>query len=323
RYATQHTNHLFPCDYFPFAYETQTDHLTGKRDGILIKARAAGVIPKIMHVQNSAEYWNRSASLVHTDSTGERDAVLPPEVRIYAVGGAQHGWGDDDKPASSQVGQLPNNPTDYRPHLRAALTALDEWIKEGTEPPPSVYPRIDQATLVSREKTNWQALPGIRFPEVIQQAELLDYGPRFSSQGQIDFHPPKRLGHYSVRVPSCDSGNNDQGMLQLPAIAVPIATYTGWNLRGREIGAENEMVMLRGAFIPFSRTSEDRKSIGDPRPALLERYQSFDDYLQRFQAAAEGLARDRYLLKEDIPRLLRRAERNRWRFETKPLPNAE
>lgn len=316
RYATQHTNHLFPCDYFPFAYAVQTDHLTGKKDGLLVQARAADVVPKIMHIQNSAEYWNRSGSLVHTDTQGEKDAAIPPEVRIYAIGGAQHGWGDDEKPASSQVGQLPNNPTDYRPHLRAALTTLNDWIKDGTEPPPSVYPRIDQGTLVPRQETKWQPLPGVRYPEVIQQAELLDYGPRFFSEGQIDFHPPKRLGGYPVRVPACNRGNNDRGMLQLPAIAVPIATYTGWNLRGQEIGAENEMTMLRGAFLPFQRTEKDRKSIGDPRPALLERYESFEDYLQQFQAAAEELAGQRYLLKEDVPRLIERAKRNRWRFES-------
>lgn len=315
RYATQHTNHLFPCDYFPFAYEMQTDHLTGNKDGILVKARAAGVVPKIMHVQNSAEYWNRSASLVHTDTRGQTDAILPPEVRIYSIGGAQHGWGDDEKPASSQVGQLPNNPTDYRPHLRAALTALNQWIEEDRAPPPSVYPRIDQGTLVTRQNTGWQPLPGVRYPEVIQQAELLDFGPRFSSHGQLDFHPPKRLGRYSVRVPACDQGNNDRGMLQLPTIAVPIATYTGWNLRGREIGAENEMTMLRGAFLLFRRTQEGRQSVGDPRPALLERYQSFDDYLERFQSAAEELVRQRYLLNEDVPRLIQRAKRNRRWFE--------
>ena len=315
RYATQHANHLFPCDLFPFAYETQTDHLTGKRDGLLVRARKAGVVPKIMHIQNSAEYWHRSGSLVHTDTKGRQDAAIPPEVRIYAVGGAQHGWGNDEVPASPQIGQLPNNPTDYRPHLRAALTALDEWIQKGTEPPSSVYPRIDQGTLVDRKHTHWQSLPGVRYPDVMQQAELLDYGPQFYSRGRIDFHPPKRLDLYPVLLPACDAGNNDWGMLKLPAIAVPVGTYTGWNLRGREIGAENEMTMLRGGFLPFARTREERQAVGDPRPSLLEQYESFDDYLRQFQAAAEELVRQRYLLEEDIPRLLERAKRNRKRFE--------
>ena len=40
------------------------------------------------------------------------------------------------------------NPGDYRPYLRALLDALDAWVRDGTPPPPSVYPRIDQGTLV-------------------------------------------------------------------------------------------------------------------------------------------------------------------------------
>ena len=315
RYATQHVEHLFPCDVFPFTYDVQQDHLTGRSDGILDRPREAGVVPKIMHIHNSAEYWHRSASLVHTDTKGLRDMELPQEVRLYAVGGAQHGWGDDETPESPQLGQLRNNPTDYRPHLRAALTAMTEWIEKGAPPPESVYPRIADGTLVSWQHTGWQALPGVRFPEVIQQPELVDYGPRFESEAIIDHHPPRRLDVYPVLVPACDQDNNDQGMLKLPATMVPIGTYTGWNLRDRQMGAENEMTMLRGSFLPFRRLREERLAVGDPRPALLERYRSFEDYLQKYQAAAEALVKRRHLLAEDVPRLMKRARRNRTYFE--------
>jgi hypothetical protein len=315
RFASQHTNHLFPGDMFPFAYDSQHDHLSDSTDGLLVRAREAGVVPKIMHIQNSAEYWHRSGSLVHTDTSGTRDAALPPEVRIYAVGGARHGWGDDTVPERLQDGSLPLNPTDYRPHLRAALTAMDAWIREDMEPPPSVYPRIDGGTLVALEEADWRPLPGVRFPEVIQQPEWLDYGAEFRSRGRIDFHPPKRLGTYTVLVPACDADNNDRGLLQLPAIAVPVGSYTGWRLRDRSMGAENELKMLDGVFIPFPHTRQERMAVGDPRPALLERYRDFEDYLQQFQAAAERLVKQRYLLAEDVPRLLQRAARNRKLFE--------
>lgn len=321
RFATQHVSHLFPCDQFPFAYEVQQDKLTGETDGLLVRARKANVVPKIMHIQNSAEYWHRSGSPVHTDPEGLHDADIPPEVRIYAVGGAQHSWGDDEKSANPQTGQLPTNPTDYRPHLRAALIAMDEWIRGIAEPPKSVYPRIDNGTLVSREKADWRPLPGIRFPEVMQQAEWLDYGPHFHTKGQIDFHPPKRRGVYGVLVPNCDDDNNDRGMLQLPAIAVPVGTYTGWNLRAQSLGAEEEMSMLLGSFMPFARTREDRLALGDPRPSLEEKYKDFDDYLAHFQRAADRLVRQRHLLAEDVPRLVERAKWNRTRFEA-PTGNA-
>jgi hypothetical protein len=311
RFATQHVEHLFPCDMFPFAYETQRDHLTNRSDGLLIATREAGVVPKIMHIHNSAEYWHRSASLVHTDTPGLRDADIPAEVRIYAVGGAQHGWGDDETPASPEVGQLRNNPTDYRPHLRAALSAMEEWIKAGTEPPPSVYPKIADGTLVSWQNTGWRPVPGVRFPDVIQQPELVDYGPRFQSEGILEFHPPRRRAVYPVLVPGCDEDNNDRGMLRLPALKVPLGTFTGWNLRGVEIGAESEMTMLRGAYLPFPATREERLALGDPRPAIRERYKSFADYFQQYQAAAEELVQQRHLLPEDVPRLLERARANR------------
>src|SRR5690606_9622422 len=143
-----HVSHAFPCDMFPFTYEVQRDPHTGREDGILKQARTANVVPKIMHIQNSAEYWHRSGSLVHTDPLGTRDAEIPPEVRIYAIAGAQHGWGNDLVARPPETGQLTNNPSDYRPHLRAMLLALEAWARDDVAPPESVYPRIADKTLV-------------------------------------------------------------------------------------------------------------------------------------------------------------------------------
>ncbi len=90
RYNSQHVNHEFPCDMFPFTYSEQQAPHTGRTDSLLRRARAANVVPKIMHVQTSAEYWHRSGSLAHTVPLGDADAELPAEVRMYAIGGAQH-----------------------------------------------------------------------------------------------------------------------------------------------------------------------------------------------------------------------------------------
>src|SRR6185312_15685166 len=120
----QHDEHLFPADYFPFTYGDSTDPFTGKNDGILKKARASGTVPKVFHTQSSSEYWHRSASLVHTDPLGKRDAEIPPEVRIYSFGGTQHGAGSG-LAGERGSGQLPANPSDYRPFMRALLLALD------------------------------------------------------------------------------------------------------------------------------------------------------------------------------------------------------
>src|SRR5207248_2498987 len=116
--------------------------------GILRRSAAGGpqLVPKVMHTQSAAEYWHRSGSLVHTDPLGTRDAEIPEGVRIYAFGGTQHGPAAD--PPGRGVADNLLNPADYRPFLKALLDALDAWVRYGTAPPPSVYPRIDQKTLV-------------------------------------------------------------------------------------------------------------------------------------------------------------------------------
>ncbi len=317
RHNGQHDNHLFPADQFPFAYGDEVDPFTGREDGILHRDRARGTVPKVMHTQSSSEYWHRSGSLVHTDSRGQRDAVIPPEVRVYCFGGTQHGAGSGVPASAPGNGQLIGNPSDYRPLIRALLTAMDEWVRSGTEPPDSAYPRIADGTLVGwrESESGWHALPGVRYPGVIQQPEFLDRGPDFYRFRRTTIEPPISRGHYVVNVPKCGTDNNELGTLLLPSVAVPIGTYTSWNLRCRGIGAENELLGLNGGFIPFAKTKADRERTGDPRPALLERYDHFDEYVRQYRAAAEALVGRRCLLAEEVGPLTQAIERLRPTFE--------
>jgi len=316
RHNGQHDNHAYPADVFPFTYGEETDPFTGRSESILTRARSSGSVPRIMHTQTSAEYWHRAGSLTHTDPTGSHDAPVPPEVRIYAIGGAQHGPGGG-LPSSRNKGQLPANPTDYRPLMRALLAALDEWIGDDRQPPQSVYPRLSDGTLVGwqQESSGWSPLPGVRYPEVIHRPGYHDYGPAFLTERRITVHPPRRVGVYQVLVPAYDADNNEGGMLRLPSVAAPVATYTGWNLRDRSIGAEHELLGLTGAFIPLVRSARERQAAGDPRPALLERYRDFDDYVSQFTRATDALIEARYLLSEDRPRLIDLARKHRRVFE--------
>jgi hypothetical protein len=295
RTATQHLGHLYPVDLFPFTYGDETDPFTGRTDGLLRRARAAGTVPRVMHVDTSSEYWHRGGSLVVTDPLGERDAALPSEVRVYVVGGAQH------RPARapSDRGQVPVNPNDYAPIREALFLALDRWVSDGVEPPPSVHPRIADGTLApwAESAAGWRPLPGVSYPTVIQRPERVDYGDEFESLRRIDLHPPRRTGErYGVRVPALDADNNERGVLRLPRVAAPVATYTGWNLRNPAIGAPTELLDLQGGRIPFARTVRERERSGDPRHAVTERYADFADYRRRYLAAAEPLIAGRYLL---------------------------
>lgn len=316
RHNSQHDNHRYPADVFPFTYGDERDRFTQRTDGILRRARKNRTVPKIMHTQTSSEYWHRSGSLVHTDPLGRQDAEVPDEVRIYTFGGCQHGPGNGVAGARGN-GQLPANPSDYRPFMRALLTALDVWVRSDQPPPSSVYPRIADGTLVGwrQEESGWHALAGVRYPEVIQQAEFLDRGPEFLSHRRTTVEPPISRGHYVVRVPGYADDNNERGTLLLPSVSVPVATYTSWNLRDRSIGAEQELLSLSGGYVPLAKTSAEQTAAGDPRAALLQRYRGFDDYREKYMSATRKLVHERYLLQEDLPRLEAAAETNRAMFE--------
>ncbi len=316
RHNGQHEEHLYPGDYFPFTYGDAEDPFSKRTDGILRRTAAedARLLPKVMHTQSAAEYWHRSGSLVHTDPLGTRDAAIPDSVRIYAFGGTQHGPANDP-PGRGSADNL-HNPADYRPYLRALLDALDAWARDGTPPPPSVYPRIDGGTLVSwrQASTGFPAIPGVRYPEVIQCPPALDYGPEFGPRGVITVEPPRVLGHYVVRVPKSGPDGNDLGTLLPPEVAVPLGTYTGWNLRRRDAGAEAMLVSLTGSYLPLARTRSERQATGDPRESIMERYGSCEAYRRQFAKVCDDLRQRRYLLAEDVERLLKGLDKVRGRF---------
>ncbi len=312
----QHEEHTFPADYFPFTYGDEKDPLSSREDGILRRSRQLGVVPKVMHTQSSSECWHRSGSLVHTDPLGTREADEPAEVRYYTFGGTQHGPGSG-LPAAKGSGQLPSNPADYRPLMRALVVALDAWVKDGKEPPRSVIPRIADGTLVGwqQNESGWPGIPGVTYPQVIHQPSLLERGPEWQSRRIATIEPPAVKESYTVRVPACGPDGNERGTLNLPAITVPVATYTSWNLRDESIGARGELLGLQGGYIPFARTKVEREKSGDSRPALPERYRDYADYEMQYMHAANQLLAQRYLLAEDLPRLKALCEKQRGLFE--------
>jgi hypothetical protein len=113
------------------------------------------------------------------------------------------------------------------------------------------------------------------------------------------------VGSYVVKVPKCDADGNDLGCLLPAEVGVPLATFTGWNLRKRDAGAEGMLASLMGSYIPFAKTVEERKQSGDPRRAIQERYRDHEDYVKQFTAYCDKLVKERYLLPEDAEKLIR------------------
>lgn len=308
-FNSQHELQDFCSDRFPFTYGDDQDPYTKKTDGILRQARKTKTEPLVMHTQSSAEYWTRAGSLPHTNAQSTKDAAVPDNVRFYSFGGTQHGpasW-----PLSRGEGQQLMNPGDYRPLLRALLLALDRWAKDGTPPPDSVCPKIADGTLVAfdAESTGFPSVPGVRYPEVILQPSYLNFGSRWPSERIMDVQPPRVEGAYRVLVPAVNADGIDRSCLLPPEVAVPLATFTGWNLRHRDAGAENALFSLMGSYIPFEQTKSQREKIGDPRLSLEERYKSLDDYRAQLKAQCAKMVREGYLLEEDVPTIVQRQVR--------------
>jgi hypothetical protein len=311
RHNGQHEDHLYPCDIFPFTYGPSTDPFTKKTDGILMAYDGTRMLPKIMHTQSSSEYWNRSGSLVHTDPLGKKDADIPDNVRIYSFTGTQHG--PAAFPPVQGIGQNLPNPADFRPILRSLLDRLDAWVREGKTPPPSHYPLKRAKQLVTMEEAakKFPKIPGVNFPTVIQAPPFADYGPEFASLGRLGPGVPVVKGKYGVMVSAYRNEDVEAGHLPLADIEYPLATYTGWNLRRKEVGAEGQIASLLGSYIPLPKTRADSLKTGDPRHSLEERYGSFAKYVKSYDRWCFELERVGYLLEEDVMKL--RASRERFR----------
>jgi len=93
----------------------------------------------------------------------------------------------------------------------------------------------------------------------------------------------------------------------MPGVAVPLATYTGWNLYSPEYGPVNEVAHMSGSYIPFANTVEEREANGDPRPSILERYTDRAQYLGLVAESAMQLIDEGFLLDEDLASILQRA----------------
>lgn len=304
----QHEDHLYPAAEPPFTYLKVTDSIAHERHGILDECRRTRTCPKVIQTVSSTEYWQGRMSLDTTDARGRFDIPEPPNVRFFHFAGTQHV--PAAVPAAGICQQL-SNPNPYREGLRALLTALREWIVNGTEPPASRISRLYTGTLVRSDAASigWPNLPGVKYSGLLNELTLLDFGPHFDvddETGIVEEPPRVTRAEYTVLVPKVDADGNEIAGLRSVALQAPVGTYTGWNLR-RAGFAEDEVCGLTGSFIPFARTKTERDAIGDPRPSLEERYGTHEGYVAAVRAAANRLVADRLLLPADADQLVTQA----------------
>lgn len=282
-------NLFYPTDLFPYTDLPETDPETGLTAGLLDHLDPK-FRPKIFYTNGSYEYWGRAASLIHTTPDGRGDAPMPPDTRVYYLAGTQHGAGA--KPVRNNTQNMAN-PANYRWALRALLTDMQAWLKDGVEPPPSQYPKAGKDQLVGIGAVQFPKIPGVELPKTKLHAYRMD----FSTE------PPKIGKEFPTLVPQVDRDGNETTGIRLPELAAPLATYTGWNQRDSKAGRPDMISDMIGSFIPFAKTKAEREKSGDPRPSIEERYKSKQDYLDKVEEAAKALAAQRYVLETDIPKI--------------------
>ena len=308
RHASPHEDLLSPSEEFPFTTTPSRDPVTGAEGDILARARVAKVVPRLFYVLTSTEYWCRAGSLLHTDVTGEHDAAIDPNARVYFICGAQHGV-----PGNLDRGNLTHSPSPLDPRgvLRGLLVALDDWVSRDVPPPASRFPRIEDGTLWSM--ATWQARfpagTGWRLPVGPLTPLRLDWGPRWQTEHVADVVPPNVTGTFTTLVPAVDADGNELGGIRLPEVTVPLAIYAGWNPRRADTGGEQTLSRLTGSSAPLPWTPADRDQ-ADTRPSVVERYLSRDAFIARRVEAARGLVEERLWLPEELADMESRASRD-------------
>lgn len=283
------TNFLYPTDIYPFHDLVQIDPITGQTLGLLPDSTRA---TKIFYTNGSYEYWGRAASLIHTSLDGKIDAQLAENTRIYFVAGSQHGP-QKFPPATVKAATNLANSNDYRPLYRALLMDLHDWLTDNIPPPDSVYPHVEERQLVPVTSWGFPKSVATKVPTRASNGQRLDFGKEFATKGIVTHDPPLVGEPYLAMVPQVDDDGNEIAGIKLPQVAVPLASYTGWNLR-KDVMTDETLNMV-GSTLPF------------PKAKILEKYGTKEEYLTKTKTAIQELVSRRLLLAAEAGELEKNA----------------
>jgi hypothetical protein len=205
--------------------------------------------------------------------------------------------------------------------------ALRDWVVNGTEPPPSVWPRMKDKNLVEPTMKAMgfpKGIPGI--PESIFKPENFifpvfdyDWGPQYdhSNANGVPTNAPPPIRHVvKMLVPRVDQDGNEIGGIPTVQNDAPLGTYLGWNITagpgdptydGRPFHA-GQVCNYTGGMVPFFKTKAQRLAAADPRLSLEERYGTHAGYVAAVTQAAWNAYNKGYLLAADRDALIAQAE---------------
>jgi len=301
RDAQPYSTFFYPTDVFPFTSVPSRDPVTGLRAGLRDDRRGSNG-SRVFYVDGGHEYWGRAASLTHTTPDGKQDVRFLPTERRYVISSAQHSspsaWPVSESARINGTNAYRGDPLDQRLALRALMSSLIDWVKEGKQPPPSTYPTLAAGNLVKPLDQHFPAIPNLPVARVPHRPYRLDFGPRWR-QGIIDSEPPKPGAPYPVLVSRVDSIGNDLGGIRSIELLAPLATYYPWLLRTGMPAATDRLLSFRGTFVPLPRTDADRRRAGDSRPSIESLYGDRTRFMRQVDAGISSLIARRFLLPAD------------------------
>lgn len=286
-------NHRYAQPSAAAASGFATVGLFGNAD-LLARQRELGGVPKTIFTNSATEYWQGDGALVHVDPHTGQDLPEDPDVRTYLLAGTDHFGSSkikDGLPAANPVHHL-----DVTPVTRALLVALEKWVSDGVEPPASRVPRTSDGTAVARK----DVLSGFGYantptPAWLPSSRRVDLGP--DADRGIGRWPIKFGESHVDLVSAVDEDGNEVAGIRLPAVAAPLATYTGWNARRFVEELPDVLYERLGSKLPFP----------PGQPSVIDRYPTRDDYVAAARAAAETLVAERFLLAEEIDAVVKKA----------------
>jgi hypothetical protein len=308
--------------------------------GILDRCMRTDTCPKIVETFGGAEVFalKMTPSWVGTDP--KNDIPLPDNVRRYYLPSSTHGGGngvtDEAPPANGTVlpngnlvavncpgnnwgrGLLRANPVPATALVNRMRAALREWVLNGTEPPPSVWPRMrgpkGERTLVEANQAAMgfpNGIPEIKY-SVFRPENFAfpifdyDFGPdfdHFNATGVPTQVPPGINAAVKTMVPKVNADGNELGGVPTVQNDAPLGTYLGWNITAApgEITYNNQpfhagqVCNYVGGMVPFAKTKAQRLANKDPRLSLEERYGTHAGCVAAGKAATNNAACQGYM----------------------------
>jgi hypothetical protein len=290
---------------------------------LLRRCTATHTCPKVIEVLGASEFWSLRATPNFVGTSESNDMPLPANVRRYYIAGTQHGGGtggfqwqprprvplrpNAQNPIATASCVLPLNPNPELEIDNALFVALKQWVL-GQEPPPSVFPRLADHTLVlaNAHDVRMPFIPGLPSPDGVANPLLVySFGESFQASdisGMLTHNPPAILNVLPAMATAVNRDGNEIAGVQTVLLQAPLGTYLGWNVT-EEGFSKGQYCSLYGGYIPFAKDRGERIARHDSRPSLEERYGNKRGYLCVVHRAAVGLVQRRLLLPADADKL--------------------